>query len=131
MIGEAIFKLLTDDATVSGIVGNSVFPYMSIEEAQPVPAPYIIHRQIGNDPTQTKDGGSELDTLSVDVMCIDKTDQLTDTLSDAVRSVLERFEGTSEGNAIQTFTYRDNELSYNDKDRVFMITQIYTVRLLT
>ena len=97
-IRGAIYQHLTDDATVSAIVGSKVYHLM----APPGTAlPYITFQQIGGEHKHHTTGISGLTRGAWQLSCFEDNPIDGDTLSDAVRLRMDKFNGTmgSDGNA--------------------------------
>jgi hypothetical protein len=127
MIGKAIYNLLSNDATVSGYVSNRIYPFMAIEQ---VVAPYIVYTQETLEPHNIKDGVSPLDVITYHVEVWHENPETVKVLADAVRDVLDRYSGTVQSLNIQSVKYNDEEFGYADADRIFLIMQSYTFRLV-
>ena len=126
MIGDVIYNLLSNDATVNGIVGTNIFPYMAFEN---IVYPYIVYEQTSLEPTDTKDGVSELDVVSYDIEIYTKSPGDLTTLANAVRDKLDRFSGTVLTKSIQSITYKGENTGFDMKDRVYLRIQNYSIRL--
>ncbi len=126
MIGKAIYSLLTADATVSGIVGTKVYPYLAVED---IAYPYIVYTEEALEPTDTKDGVSELDTVTVQIELYSETLTELNTLADAVRTELDRYSGSNSGLTIQSVHFQAQDSGYSDVDRVYLMIQQYSFRL--
>ncbi len=125
-IGDVIYNLLSNDSAVSAIVGTKIKPFISIED---VASPYIVYDIIGLEPTDTKDGVSDLDTVEFDVEMYTKTPQKLKDLNIKVRNVLDRHSGTTETIKIQSITYLGEDGDYSDDERVYIKIQNYKARI--
>ena len=126
-IGDVIYSLLSNDANVSAIVSNKIFPYMAIES---IKYPYIVYEQTGLEPTDTKDGVSPLDIEEWDVEMYAETLSEIEDLSDKVRAVLDRYSGTTETIVVQSVKFVSENGGYADEDRVFLKMQAYSFRVM-
>jgi len=127
VIGKAIYNLLSNDATVNGIVSNKIFPFLAKED---IIFPYIVYSQTSLEPIEFKDGVSDLDTIEYEVeMWTDNPIGLK-ALADAVRDVLDRYSGTVEGLVIQSVKFNGENMGYNDEDRLYLAMQSYSFRLV-
>ena len=127
MIEDVIYSLLTDDAAVSALVSDRVYPSLAIKD---VVYPYIVFEQVGNDPTDDKDGVSSLDTLSYDIEIYTQTPEKMNDLGVKVRKVLDRYAGTVNTKVIQSVKYNTENSGYSDDDRVYLKMQNYSFRYL-
>ena len=128
MIGKAIYNLLSNDPTVSGLVSTKIFPYLAIED---INEPYIVYSQEGLEPTDDKDGVSRLDTIQYDIEMWDTNAINIKALADAVRDVLDRYTGTVEGLNIQSVKYMGEDTQYMDeKSRIYLTMQSYSFRVV-
>ena len=128
MIGDVVYSLLSNDATVSALVSTRIYPSLAIED---VAYPYIVYEQTGNNPTDDKDGVSSLDTLSYDIEIYTETLADSNTLGVAVRNVLDRYAGTVNTKVIQSVKYNNENSGYSDDmGRVHLKMQSYDFRYL-
>lgn len=125
MIGDVIFSLLSNDATVSGLVGLKIYPYIGNDN---IVYPYIIYDQTSLQPTDTKDGVSELDVVSYDIEIYTKNPADLTTLSNAVRDVLDRYSGTVNTKLIDSIRYLGENSGFSLEDRVYLRVQNYSIR---
>jgi hypothetical protein len=120
-IESAIYYILSNDSTVSGIVGTSVYPNNA---PQTETTPYIVYDQIGGERgytlgTPSPDGLVE---CLLQVSCYAGTPASARLLSNAVRSALSGYSGTASGVSIKLIMldaegdtpYFDNELESQD-----------------
>ena len=128
MIGDVIYSLLTNDATVSALVSTRIYPNVAIAN---VVYPYIVYEQTGNNPQNDKDGPSTLDTLTYNIEIYTETLADSNTLGVAVRNVLDRYSGTVNTKVIQSVKYNNENSGYSDDmGRVHLKMQSYDFRYL-
>jgi hypothetical protein len=125
MIGDVIYNLLSNDATVSGLVGLKIYPYIGTEN---IVYPYIVYDQVSLQPTDTKDGVSELDTVSYDVEIYTKSPSELTSVSNAVRDALDRYSGTVNTKLIDSIRYLGENSGFSLDDRVYLRVQNYSIR---
>lgn len=125
MIGDVIYSLLSNDATVSGLVGLKIYPYIGMEN---IVYPYIIYDQTELTPTDTKDGVSELDVVSYDIEVYAKSPDDLTTISNAVRDALDRYSGTVNSKLIDSIRYIGENTGFDLEDRVYLRMQNYSIR---
>jgi len=121
-IGDVIYNLLSNDANVSAIVGTKIFPYVAVDD---IAYPYIVYSSEGIEPTDTKDGQSELDKNEWDIEMYSETLSEVEDLADKVRTVLDRQSGTTETVVVDHTTFIGENGGYADEDRVFLKIQTY------
>ena len=90
-VGKAIYSAITGDGTLAGLVSTRVYPDRAVQQAT---LPYIVYTSIDTQPTDTKDGGSMLDVIRVQVDTFASTYDSANTISERVRTVLDRETGT-------------------------------------
>ncbi len=125
MIGDVIYYLLSNDATVTGLVGLKIYPYIGMEN---IVYPYIIYDQTSVQPTDTKDGVSELDTVSYDIEIYAKSPSELTTIATAVRNELDRYRGTVNTKVIDSIKYLGENSGFDLEDRVYLRVQNYSIR---
>lgn len=125
MIEDVLYSLLKNDATVAGLVGDKIYPYMADEN---IALPYIVYEETGNEPTNTKQGISDLDTISVNIESYAGSVLDLNTLRAAVRSKLERFNGIVGTKNIDTITFRGESNGYSLENRIYLNIQQFTIR---
>jgi len=125
MIGDVIYSLLSNDATVSGIVGVKIFPSIALQE---IALPYIVYEESNNQPTNTKDGKSELDVVSYDIEIYAENPSDLSSLSYAVRNCLDRYTGIIGGKRIDSVKYVSENTGYSLEDRVYLRVHNYDFR---
>lgn len=85
-IGKAIYRILSSDTDVSGMVGTRIFPNrIPIDNA----VPSIVYNVVTTEPSNTKNGVSKLDTISVDIAVFGKSYELANTLAGYVRTAMD------------------------------------------
>ena len=102
MIGDVIYSLLSNDATVSALVSTRIYPNIAIAN---VVYPYIVYENTGNSPQNDKDGKSTIDTLTYNIEIYTETLAESNDLGLKVRNVLDRYTGTVSGKVIQSVKY--------------------------
>lgn len=116
-IADVIYTILYADATVKGIVSTRIFPGRAQQTAT---LPFIVYNTISTNPTNTKDGASTLDFITVQVSCFDDNKTDTDTLADAVRSALDRYDATVSGEVVR-FVFDDRTDIYEEDAGVYHV----------
>jgi len=122
MIGKAIYNILSNDATLTGLVGTNIFPQIAPQDTN---APFVVYVTSNTIPSQHKDGAAPND--QVDTYA--KTHSSAVNISEQIRTLLEDYEGTANGINIKT-SWLDNQ---QDGDFVadlhfYGISQTYVFR---
>jgi len=121
-----IFNRLTEDATVSGLVGTKVYPDKAPQDQV---APYVIYQTLFVDPKDTKDGASELDFENVQIDCYSTSRDEAETLAEAVRTSIDRFSGTQTGQAITSVRFLTKQTIHIWEMEMFLISHDYQIML--
>ena len=109
-LGNAIYYILSNDASIKGMVGLNIFPMVAPTNTQ---FPFIIYDIYNDDPTNDKDGVSTLDQYDVRITAY--SEQYTDVarLGDTTRTALDRVatypSTTYEGIKIQSISFRSQQ----------------------
>lgn len=130
LVGIAIYSILRDDAPVGALIGNRIYPNVATRRST---FPFVVYQVTGDEPTDTKDGVSVLDENAILVMCFSKTYEEASNIADAVRTALDRVNGTYAGVVVQGIQY----LSYDDDfdvkdadDGVFVKSLKFRIRII-
>lgn len=129
-IGAAVRTILAADATLQGLLGTSpmrVFPDMI---PQNTPYPCAAYALIGTDPTNTKEGVSELDEIRLQFDVYDDNYDDVQTIAAQIRTVIDGYTGTSAGVVIDQ-VYFDGEQSgdYSEDLGIFWVSQTYQIHI--
>jgi len=126
MTGLAIFNILTNATAVTDIVGSQIFPDMATQQAV---YPFIVYEVSSTIPTDTKDGPSKLDEVSVNVMCYSNSYAQAQELASKVRIALDRTRGTFAGVEIQSIQFTNQfSTAMSFEKKVYVLEQNYDVR---
>jgi len=124
-VGKAIYNILTNDATVSGIVGTNIFP----EIAPPnIDVPYIVYSVLSNTPSDSKEDGGAVDVSNIEVYNFQSTYNNAIDLGVAVRAALDRKNGTYGGVKLQSIQYANEQMDVNETRHIWVSIQDYSVR---
>jgi len=122
---KAIVDILENDANVSAVVGDRIFPIFIPQEKA---FPAITYERIDTDPKDTKDGLSTLDMPLIDIDLWGKDFKVLKDLARDVRKALDRFSGRRQSVEIQSIQF-DNEIqAFSDEKELHHLTQTYRVR---
>lgn len=116
---RSIINILSNDATIQGLVGTKVF---AIEATQGAEMPYLIVDIEDSTPSYTKDATSDLDILDVRVLSVAEylytgADNVVgaDDLSKAVRAAIDQVApGVYDGENLKLCNYQ-NGLNYSTR----------------
>jgi hypothetical protein len=126
MTGLAIYHILTNATAVTDIVGSQIFPDMATQQAF---YPFIVYEVSGTIPTDTKDGPSKLDEVSINVMCYSNSYAQAQELASKVRIALDRTKGTFAGVEIQSIQFTNQfSTAMSFEKKVYVLEQNYDVR---
>lgn len=131
MIGMAIFNILTTDANVSLSIGTRCFP--NINPLRKNDFPYIVYSHAGDDPHDTKNGVSTLNTAIIDISIYHNNMLNNEELAAYVRQAIDRRSGTFQTVVVQSVQYQNqtNQFEFEgieNEDGLFLISQTYKIR---
>ena len=126
-IGKAIYGLLSGASSVTDIVSSRIYP---VSVPQFANFPFVVYTTTDTEPTMTKDGSSPLDVITVQIDMYANDFDTNTSLAGAIRSTLDFYTGTINGQAIQRITLMNNsDGDYNEDLGVFYLSQDYQIRL--
>lgn len=123
--GIGIFNLLSNDADVSAIVDNRIFPVLSSKNAA---LPFVTYDTITVQPNDTKTGASKIDDVDIEIVCHSATYQTASDLADAARAALDRSNVTLDGVTIDSIQFQSGNIEVTDTPRKFMVVLEFKVR---
>ena len=128
---KTIYAQLKADTDITSIVGTGdncrIYPGII---PQKIANPYIEFDLYNTEPTDTKDGGSKLDTYYIECSCYHKEAMDVITLANNVRGSLDRFSGIDSGNAIDKIIFDSQNGPYFDPEReLFRVDVSFRVRV--
>jgi hypothetical protein len=126
-VGKALYNILSNDAEIVAICGTRVYPEIADQDAS---LPFIVYKVSDIQPSGTKSGSSSLDTARVDVYCVSEEYGEAMTISDEVRSALDRVGGTYTGVNIQSIDFDTADVEYDSDQRAYIAEATYNVRVL-
>lgn len=125
-IGKAIYYLLSNDATVSGLVSTRIFPEVADQEQA---MPYIVYNIRSNDPSDVQTGPSALDTASIEIACYSTSYTQVIDVASAVRLALDRVGGTYSGVNVQSIQYTTETMDFEEAQRAYKVMADYEARI--
>jgi len=126
-VGKALYNILSNDAEIVAICGTRVYPEIADQDAA---LPFIVYKVSDIQPSGTKSGSSSLDTARVDVYCVSEEYGEAMTISDEVRSALDRVGGTYTGVNIQSIDFDTADVEFDSDQRAYIAEATYNVRVM-
>ena len=126
MIGDAIYSILYNDATVQSYVSNKIYPLIA---TQGTVEPFITYQIISIVSRKNKDRDVKLDIVRIQINVFSKDYEELNNITDAVRSALEYFSGTVEGEEIEIIIFEDQNDLFVENSEVYHIEQDYFLRI--
>ncbi len=128
MIKNAIYSILINDVTLTGIIGNSIFPVVASQETD---WPFIVIINNSTTPTDVKGAVSTNDDFSFQVDVYSKSQDECQTIAARIRTLLDQYSGTTGGLVIGNITFRDDADGEFDFDvEVFAKSLEYRARIV-
>ena len=122
MIGTTIYSALSNAEAITAIVGTRIYPVVMPQEEKGVSIVYSIG---SNNPDQTKDGPSTLETYFFEIYCVSKRYTEVDALASLVRSTLEAYTST----AVQTIRYQSEADDFEFETRSYLRIIQFKIRI--
>ena len=127
MLGEVIYSILSNDATLAAIVGAKIFP---VQAPQRTAIPFITYRENNTIPTDQKDGAAPKDQIQLQVDSYATTYTQAHTISARIRTLLDAYTGTAQGVTIRQMWFSDQDDGDYIEDMGFYgVSQVYEVRI--
>lgn len=128
-VGLACYKLLSERATVSDVVGTRIYPELAAEGAL---MPYIVYSVVSNSPSDTK-GGTPIDEAELEVFSVAQSYSAANNLADKVRAALDRQNVTvsvADGDiTVQSIQYTNEVTEVSEDRKTYVSVQDYTFRI--
>ena len=112
--GNAIYSLLAADSTVGSICGDRIYPTIA---PQRTPNPCLVYTLVYSDPHDDKGGPSDLDVERWQLSAFANTYAGAQELTEAVRTLLERYSGTVSGVVIQSIRFVGTQDLYEEEEQ--------------
>ena len=113
-IGKAIYSILSNDSSVSSLVGTRIFPSRYIDESGKYQLPFISYQVVSVEPNNTKNGVSTYDYTTAQINIVGNSYNDVITLAQNVRTALDYTSGTYEGVVVDKIFYQDQNELYDD-----------------
>jgi hypothetical protein len=129
-VGKAIYAILSTDAGVTALASTRIYPDYSIQNPT---LPYVVYQATRNNPSNTKDGASKLDTIELEVDIWGSTYTSAQDLSEAVRTALDFITGGTYGNVVIDSIHFADEMNImpiteSAEMKLYGLKQTYNVR---
>ena len=122
---RAIVDIIENDTAVDAILNKRIFPN-TIPQNELFPA--IIYTRVITEPTDTKDGVSKLDSITIDLDFFGIDYKILKDLAGKVKTAIDRFSGTKQSQVIEIIIFADQRSTYDTEGEVYHITQTYKIR---
>ena len=124
--GKAIYSILTENAGVSAIVGNKVYPQIA---AQGAAFPFVVYVLQDNSPSDTKSGPSTLDEVRYDIVAAAETYASLSSLTERIRLALDRYTGDLGGVEIDSIQFIDLDVDNDPATETYVSSSEYILRV--
>ena len=124
--GKAIYTILTEDAGVSAVVGNKVYPQIA---AQGAAFPFVVYVLQDNSPSDTKSGVSTLDEVRYDIVAAAETYATLSSLTERIRLALDRYKGTVSGVVVDSIQFIDLDVDNDPATETYVSSSEYILRI--
>ena len=124
--GKAIYSILTENAGVSAIVGNKVYPQIA---AQGAAFPFVVYVLQDNSPSDTKSGPSTLDEVRYDIVAAAETYSELSSLTERIRLALDRYTGDIGGVEIDSIQFIDLDVDNDPATETYVSSSEYILRI--
>jgi len=125
-VGKAIFFLLNSSSDLTAIVGTRIYPEVAQQDA---PLPYVVYNISNNEPSDTKREPSKMDTANIEVNLFSTSYTQVIDMSAAVRAALDRVTGTYSGVNVQSISYMNEVIDFEEAQRAYNVSSDYDVRI--
>lgn len=127
MLGEAIYSILSNDATLTAITGTKIFP---VQAPQRTAVPFIVYQENNTIPTDQKDGSAPKDQIQFQVDTYSSTYTQAHTIAARIRVLLDAYSGTVAGVTIRQMWFSDQDDGDFVEDMGFYgVSQLYEARV--
>ncbi len=125
MTGSAIYFLLSAEPDVTEIVGDRIYPDTA---AQAATGDFVVFQKIDGNPSDQKQGVSQLDNerWQVDGYC--GWDDARDNLEVAIRKALDGKSGTINGVPIDQIRFSNSNGNFTGDGEMFRTSQDFNIR---
>jgi len=127
ILGNAIYNILKDDSGVSALVGTNIYPVIIPQGI----GDSIKYHIISDQPHDTKTGVSDFDKYRVRISSYSKRSDTVDSIDEAVREALDRFNGTVQSVNVDSIQYLTTEDGFDEDSQYFEKISDYYIIIKT
>lgn len=124
MVSRAVYNLLSTNSTLTALVSTRIYP---VRTPQAVTAPFLVYA-ISSEPVDTKDGIATQELHEIQVTAFALTYESAQSIKAAVKSALDRKNGTIQSNKVQTIIFVDERDGYEDAPKLFKVDLLFEMR---
>lgn len=127
MLGDAIYSILSNDATLTGLVSTRIYP---VQAPQRTSQPFVVYRETTTIPTDQKDGAAPKDQkqFQVDIYASGYRD--AHTIANRIRTLLDAYSNTVAGVVIRQMWFSDqDDGDFVDDMGFYAVSQVYEARI--
>lgn len=124
--GKAIYNLLRTDSDITNLVSSRIYPQIASQGAD---FPFIVYLLVDVDPSDTKSGVSTLDQSRYDIVVASKTYSEVSTITELVRSRLDRYSGTVESVVIDSIQFQSVDADNDPATETYVTSSEYIIRI--
>jgi hypothetical protein len=125
MVGKVIYNLLSNSAELTSLIGNKIFPSVSINEKA---VNYIVYQKNGTSPTDCKNSRSTFDILSYEILIYSEKLETLNSIFLAVRNTLDQYSGVNSGLTIERIIFQDADDDFDETSKIYEKTVNFEVR---
>lgn len=114
MITDAIYTILSGDATLTAQVGTRIY---GADAPQETANPCVIYEISGQEPEYTKDGAATVIYTNLEVDVFADSYKAGRSISDLVKAALDQYSGTVNGHKIDLIQWEGTSDGGVDQDR--------------
>ena len=123
ILGETIFKILSNTESITNIVGTSIFP-VTLPQGERFPA--IIYSEVSREVNDTKTGASTNDKINVQFDLYTTTYREAQNLANTLRDQLDRYTDDTITHCVME---SQSDEGLIEEHRVYRVIQQYEFRL--
>jgi len=125
MISAVIFNLLSTTTAVTDLVDTRIYPISAPLNAA---YPLVNITTVSTTPTNTKDGGSVVDTSRVQIDVYAKEHSESGAIAKLIRQALDGYHGNFDGHRINRIYFERESESFDSEQRLYRISTDYFIR---
>ena len=126
-LGKLTYNLLSNDATITGLVGSRIFP---VQIPQDTGYTAIVYQHTSQLPTNIKDGPSPLDVIDMSLVIYSTSYSDAQDIAARCRVIFDHYQGTVQGVSVDKISFANqSDNDFIDDFGFFAIEQSYQVRM--